>query len=118
MNFILFLIVMFIFSQYGNITADPEKFFAGDSNIFRGRVVIALLVSIFLIVFERVVNRTNTFKVEKKFALDKSDNSFFSNQQAFEKQKKEISMTQRMKTMKTENLDMKSGATQEFLQAL
>ena len=80
MNLILFSIAGFTLMCYGNLIANPDRVFDENSNIFKGRMIIALLITIFLIIFERVVNRTNTFKIEKKISMDKNDNSYFSEQ--------------------------------------
>lgn len=77
--------------------------------------VLGVLV---LIIVERYANRSDTKKVEeKRIEEDEQEKkkSFFSNDDMFKRTTTQRSMTVKLKTVKTSDLDMSSNAAQEFL---
>lgn len=61
-----------------------------------------------VMLIERIANRTDTKKVEKKEIVESNgkENSFFKNEEMFKKSQTERSMTVSLKTMKTGDIDM------------
>ena len=85
---------------------------AGQSSIFGGEMAIVLLTVIFIMLMERYTNRTDT-KVEEKKRLSETKNDkegFFNQDEMFQKASTARSMTVKLKTMKTSDLDMQGGA--------
>lgn len=79
--------------------------------------VLGILV---LIILERYANRSDTRKVEEKSLSEeaegqKNKQNFFSNDDMFKRTTTNRSMTVKLKTVKTSDLDMNSDAAQEFL---
>jgi UDP-N-acetylenolpyruvoylglucosamine reductase len=80
-------------------------------------MAITLLVISIIIVLERYANRTDTKAAEEKRKqlsndLDpsKTAGSFFSNDEMFKRTSTARSMTVKLKTMKTTDLDLQGGA--------
>lgn len=72
-----------------------------------------------IIIIERYANRSDTKKVEEKKLVNDNEEekkkSFFSNEEMFKRTTTNRSMTVKLKTVKTSDLDMSSSAAQEFL---
>ena len=66
------------------------------------------VILIMVMLIERIANRTDTKKVEKKEIVESNgkENSFFKNEEMFKKSQTERSMTVSLKTMKTGDIDM------------
>ena len=79
-------------------------------------MAITLLVISIIIVLERYANRTDTKAAEEKRKQLKNDldpsktGSFFSNDEMFKRTSTARSMTVKLKTMKTTDLDLQGGA--------
>jgi hypothetical protein len=88
------------------------------SVVFPGEMAITVLLVITILIIERYANRSDTKKVEeKKLVEDATEHkkSFFSNEDMFKRTTTQRSMTVKLKTVKTSDLDMSSSAAQEFL---
>lgn len=86
--------------------------------MFAGEMALTIILVLFIMMIERYANRTNTKKVEEKNLQDEGDEqkkSFFSNDEMFKRTTTQRSMTVKLKTVKTSDLDMASGAAQDFL---
>lgn len=68
-----------------------------------------------VIVLERFISRADVRIKVKDNSLDLEEKSFFSKQQMFARSTTERSMTVKLKTMKTSDLDFTSADSQEFL---
>jgi hypothetical protein len=79
-NVVLFILLFFVFSYFGKIAVDIDMLFRGNSNIFRGNMVVCLLSLIFLIILERYMNRSNTFEKKQSIVSQEEQSSFFSKQ--------------------------------------
>jgi len=74
-----------------------------------------LLLIILIIIIERYANRSDTKKIEeKRMSEDNEDETkkktFFSNDEMFKRTTTQRSMTVKLKTVKTSDLDMNSSA--------
>lgn len=81
-------------------------------------MAMTIILVLVVMMIERYANRTNTKKVEEKKLQDEGDEqkkSFFSNDEMFKRTTTQRSMTVKLKTVKTSDLDMSSGAAQDFL---
>jgi hypothetical protein len=121
---LLSLTALYVFMCYQHITVDMSifKFFAGQSSIFGGEMSMVILFIITVIILERYTNRTDTKADEqanKRFSqskdLEGGDSGFFSQEEMFARTSTQRSMTVKLKTMKTSDLDMQGGAAQDFL---
>lgn len=120
---VLVMIAIFVFNFFTEFNVDPNifKFMAGKSALFKTDMALTLLVIVMIIVLERYANRTDTKAAEEsrkklKNELDsKEKKGFFSNDEMFKRTTTARSMTVKLKTMKTTDLDMQSGAAQSFL---
>ena len=83
----LVLLALFVFMFYGQMSVDQANYLKNsNSNIFRGDMVICLLVVILVIIVERYVGRTDTKAVTKQSNLTDTDKKFFDEQKFFRKQ--------------------------------
>ena len=84
-------------------------------------MAVALLTIITIIVIERYANRIDTKAPEKQRfggggeADPAGDASFFKQSDIFKRTSTNRSMTVRIQTMKTSDLDMQGNAAQDFL---
>lgn len=81
-------------------------------------MAITVLFVIILMIVERYANRSDTKKIEEnKFLTPEQENKkgFFSNDEMFKRTTTQRSMTVKLKTVKTSDLDLGSGAAQDFL---
>jgi len=77
-----------------------------------------VLSLIMLIIFERILNRTDTKTVSKNNHIHENK-KFLKGDDLFKKQATERSMTTKIKTMKTTDLDMAEGsAASDFLDSI
>jgi len=120
---VLVMIAIFVFNFFTKFNVDPDvfKFMTGKSALFKTDMAVTLLVIVVIIVLERYANRTDTKAAEEnrkklKNDLDSSKKEgFFSNDEMFKRTTTARSMTVKLKTMKTTDLDLQGGAAQNFL---
>lgn len=117
---ILGLIGLYIFMYYESYSFSQMSFdfSKGQSVIFPGEMAMTVLVVITIMIIERYANRSDTKKVEEPKIVEDKDSkkkSFFSNDDMFKRTTTQRSMTVKLKTVKTSDLDMSSSAAQEFL---
>jgi hypothetical protein len=116
------VLAVYVFCCYGQMSVDQADYLKNSKNnssIFQGNMVICLLVVILVIVLERYVNRSDTKAVDQKgFESEKDKSSFFSPDSLFERTSTSRSMTVKLKTMKTADLDMQENAAQDFLKSM
>lgn len=77
-----------MFIQFKEYTFDPAKFTEGSSNIWGYDKALTMVLLIFVMLLERVVNRTDTKKVETKGTIDtKNDETkgYLSQEEIFKK---------------------------------
>ena len=81
-------------------------------------MVLCLVSLILLIIIERYVNRTDT-KAEKetRISAEKAE-SFFKKEEMFQRASTARSMTIKLKTMRTTDLDIGDSVAQNFLSAM
>mmetsp|Transcript_21579 Transcript_21579/g.33227 ORF Transcript_21579/g.33227 Transcript_21579/m.33227 type:complete len:988 (-) Transcript_21579:2058-5021(-) len=114
---VLALIAVYVFVFFKNFTVDPSvfKFIQGQSSIFKGDMAVTLLVLIIIIIIERYANRTDTKAVDEERKKSKGGNidgnaGFFNQEEIFSRTTTQRSMTVKLKTMKTSDLDMQGNA--------
>jgi len=74
-------------------------------------MAVCLITIIAIMVVERYVNRCDTKAVEEKSLSDDKDSAeFFSQEEMFARTSTARSMTVKLKTMKTQDLDMQGSA--------
>lgn len=116
------VLAIYVFMCYGHMSVDQADYLRHSKNnnsIFKGNMVICLLTVILVIVIERYVNRSDTKAVDQKGFENESDkSSFFSQDNLFERTSTARSMTVKLKTMKTADLDMQDNAAQDFLKSM
>jgi len=81
-------------------------------------MAMTVIVILVVMIIERYANRSDTKKVEENKLVTEEDQkkkSFFSNDDIMKRTTTQRSMTVKLKTVKTSDLDMSSGAAQEFL---
>ena len=90
--------------------------------IFRGDMVLTLLTVITIIIIERYVNRSDTKAIDKKESELKEKNAgadgFFGKEDGFKRASTARSMTIKLKTLKTQDLDVQGESSQQFLQQM
>jgi hypothetical protein len=59
-----------VFLKYQDYTFDPSSFSKGTSGIFTADKALTIVVLIFVMILERIANRTDTKKVEKKAVIE------------------------------------------------
>jgi hypothetical protein len=97
-----------MFYFYKDYTYDSSTFVNGSSRVWTYDKALTMVVLIFIMILERIANRTDTKEVEKKSIVEtgKEDQSFFSNEDVFKKSSTQRSMTISLKTLKTGDIDM------------
>jgi len=107
---------------YGHMSVDQAEYLTNSKNnnsIFKGDMVICLLTVIVIMVIERYVNRSDTKAVDQKgFESEQDKPGFFGQDTLFERTSTSRSMTVKLKTMKTADLDMQDNAAQDFLKSM
>jgi len=110
----LTLMALFVFLFYNNITVDPSvfPFLKGQSSIFGGEMSLVMLTIIAIIILERYTNRTDTKASNQKRNLKDldGDSGFFNQDEMFKRASTQRSMTVKLKTMATSDLDMQGNA--------
>jgi len=120
---ILGVLAIYIFIYYDSYNFSWKKFeYGSQSVLFPFSMAKELLLVIFIIIIERYANRSDTKKVEEKRVSEEVDEkpkkSFFSNDDMFKRTTTQRSMTVKLKTVKTSDLDMSSSAAQDFLSSI
>lgn len=95
------------------------KYQKGQSVLFPAEMALTVIIVLFIMIVERFANRTDTKKIEEKKIDDdeaiEQKKSFFSNEEMFKRTTTNRSMTVKLKTVKTSDLDLSSNAATEFL---
>jgi len=118
---ILGIIAIYIFIYYSSFAFSlfTFEFSKGQAVTFEAEMAVTVIGVIVVIIVERYANRSDTKKVEEKKLAEDEDadkkKSFFSNEEMFKRTTTQRSMTVKLKTVKTSDLDMSSSAAQEFL---
>jgi hypothetical protein len=88
-------ISVFVFVMYSKLTFDSSAFVKGVSSVWTYDKALTMVVLIFIMILERIANRTDTKKVEKKTLIGstKDDQGFFNNEEMFKKTSTNRSMT-------------------------
>lgn len=118
---LLFIIMIYIINYFDKLFVSPAdllKGAEGSNNIFSGKLSLILLFIMIVIVIERYISRADVKIKVKQANLDSEEKSFFSKQQQFARTNTQRSMTVKLKTMKTSDLDMTGAESQEFLSAI
>lgn len=119
---VLFLLALYTGLYYGNFSVDQANYLVGSKNnisIFKGDMVICLITITTIIVIERYVNRSDTKPVQQQgFHEDRAAQDFFSDNEMFKRTSTSRSMTVKLKTMKTSDLDVQDSSAQNFLKSM
>lgn len=121
------IIVVYVLVYYNQITVDPSifEFMSGQSSLFGGEMSIVLIALVVILVVERYSSRTDTKVAKTSNRLgqkdidedDKEGGEFhFKKSDLFYKASTSRSMTLRLKTMKTNDIDIQGNSAQEYLQ--
>jgi len=106
---VLAIIAIFVIAAFNNLTVSQADLLPGakeSNNIFKGDMSICLLLMILLIILERYINRTDTKAVEDTQQERRANHSsVFGTQKYFERSSTERSMTVKLKTLKTSDID-------------
>lgn len=122
-NTLLAIMAIYVFMFYQNVTVDPAVFgfLKGQSSLFGGEMALVLLVIFTIMLFERYTNRTDT-KAEVLGRLSMIDTQgqtqnkqYFKQEELFQRANTARSMTIRIKTLKTSDLDITGTAAQDYL---
>jgi len=85
-------------------------------------MVLTLLTVITIIIIERYVNRSDTKAIDKKESEIKEkkegEEGFFGKEDGFKRASTARSMTIKLKTLKTQDLDVQGESSQQFLQQM
>jgi hypothetical protein len=82
-------------------------------------MVVCLLIVILVIIIERYVNRSDTKAIDKGSLGDGAEKQgFFNQEEMFSKSQTGRSMTVKLKTQKTADLDMQGESAQDFLKTM
>jgi hypothetical protein len=114
---IIAIYVFWNFEQY-SFSQMTFEFAKGQSVIFVGEMAITVIGVLVIIIIERYANRSDTKKIEEKSLVDEKksqEKAFFGNDEMFKRSTTARSMTVKLKTVKTSDLDMGSDAAQQFL---
>jgi hypothetical protein len=81
--------------MYSKLTFDASAFIKGVSSVWTYDKALTMVVLIFIMILERIANRTDTKKVEKKSLIEstKDDQGFFKSEEMFKKNNTNRSMT-------------------------
>jgi len=108
--------------MYGHMGVDQANYLKGSGNassIFKGDMVKCLLTIIVIMIIERYVNRSDTKAVrQQKRSIEETDDGFFGKTDGFKRASTARSMTIKLKTLKTADLDVQGDGAQEFLKTM
>lgn len=122
---VLALTALYVFQFYQHVTVDPAVFgfLKGQSSLFAGEMALVLVAIVIVMLLERYTNRTDT-KAEVQQRLRKGGDlldgqpGFFNQDELFQRTSTARSMTVKLRTMKTADLDMQGNAAQDFLKQM
>ena len=83
-----------------------KKASADNAGLFKGNMVMCLVSIITLMIIERYVNRTDTMEEKEGRVSDGEKKNFFKKEELFQKASTMRSMTIKLKTMRTTDLDI------------
>lgn len=112
---ILGILAIYVFLYYDSFNYSWKKFEYGKQSVlFPFSMASQLLLIITVIIIERYANRSDTKKIEEKRTIGDEEEdkkkTFFSNDDMFKRTTTQRSMTVKLKTVKTSDLDMGSSA--------
>lgn len=107
----LAILALYVFIFYGKLSVDQANYLqnSAGNNIFKGDMVICLLIVITVIIIERYVNRSDTKAVEKKSLVEETDPSFFDKDDFFGKASTNRSMTIKLQKQQTQDLNLQNN---------
>jgi hypothetical protein len=113
---VLALCALFVFMKYGSMSVDANDYLKNQNGgVFKGDMIGCLLVVIFVIIVERYCNRSDTKAVAQSTRLvSEGDRKFFEKDDFF-RSTTNRSMTIKLKTMRTADMDLQGGEAQDFL---
>lgn len=119
---ILGILCLYVFFLYGKMSVDQAsilgKAATDNAGPFKDDMVICLVSLILLMIVERYVNRTDTkAERESRISAVKAE-SFFKKDEMFQRASTARSMTIKLKTMRTTDLDIGDSVAQNFLSAM
>lgn len=118
----LCLVFVYVFSDKYTASSSAYKFMKSQSVLFQYELAFVLVIIVFVLVLERIVSRTDTKKVIESTEFGGRDvghggqEAFFEQDHIFQRSQTMRSMTVKLRTMKTADLDMGSSSAQKFLQ--
>jgi len=90
----LAILALYVFSYYGQMAVDQDNYLDNsNNNIFKGDMVICLIVVIAVIIIERYVSRSDTKSVNKNASLTGDEDARFFSSETFFRQGTSRSMT-------------------------
>lgn len=119
-TFLLIVLIAYIMNTFDQMFVTAEELLKGaegSNNIFSANLSMMLLFVSSVIVIERYISRADVRVRIKSKSLDADDKSFFNKQQMFHRASTQRSMTVKLKTMKTSDIDMTGQDSQDFLAA-
>lgn len=109
------IIAIFVLNFFDQMFVTPEELLKGakgSNNIFSGKLSLVLLFLTMVMIAERYISRADVrVRVQKK-GLNLDDESFFQKEKVFARSNTNRSMTVKLKTMKTTDLDMAGEESQ------
>jgi hypothetical protein len=108
---VLGLTCVYVFFMYGQMSIDSVNYLGKEAakhnpGLFKGNMILCLVSVIILMIIERYVNRTDTKAEKEKRISDKEKKSFFKKEDMFQRASTMRSMTIKLKTMRTTDLDI------------
>ena len=102
---------LYVFFLYGQMSIDQNNYLSkkatkDNASLFKGNMVICLVSVIILMLIERYVNRTDTKEEKEGRISDKEKKSFFKKEEMFQRASTMRSMTIKLKTMRTTDLEI------------
>lgn len=115
-TFIIMLLIIYVLLYF------DQMFVNSLGNIFSAQLSFVLLFLMIMLIMERYILRSDQkIKVEKKGAdLDEAleEKSFFKKTEMLKRSSTQRSMTVRVKTMKTTDVDLQNEDSQQFLKEM
>ena len=117
------ILLLYVFAFYGQMSVSQADYLTKEpaAGLFNFHMIILMLIIITIMFVERYANRMDTKAAKKKSEVmaesNKEDERLAKEQATFGRSKTARSMTVKLKTMKTTDLDMEDDAAQGVLQA-
>ena len=117
------ILLLYVFAFYGQMSVSQADYLTKEpaAGLFNFHMIVLMLVIITVMFVERYANRMDTKAAKKKSEVmaesNKEDERLAKEQATFGRSKTARSMTVKLKTMKTTDLDMEDDAAQGVLQA-